>query len=119
MEKVKKSKQLFEKTINVFAWLCLLLAVILSVVSFGAAMSGEDNGKEIFGHKILIFNTDSMSKSATSQDEEIYFNAGDLIVISTIKDPANELKDGDVITFFSYNPDSLGKTISHKIRKIN
>lgn len=119
MEKVKKSKQLFEKTINVFAWLCLLLAVILSVVSFGAAMSGEDNGKEIFGHKILIVNTDSMSKSATSQDEEIYFNAGDLIVISTIKDPANELKDGDVITFFSYNPDSLGKTISHKIRKIN
>ena len=118
MEKTKKPKLFFEKTINVFAWLCLVLAVILAIISATAVISGENNGKEILGHKILIVNTDSMSKSAMSEDEKIFFNAGDIIIIRMITNP-NELKEGDVISFFSYNPESMGKTVTHKIRKIN
>ncbi len=113
----KKTKYVFEKTLDVFAWLCLALAVILSVITIFASMSGEDNGEEIFGCKMLIVNTDSMSKSATSQDEPIFFDAGDVIVINKVES-AKDLKVGDVITFFSYNPESMGKTVSHKIREI-
>ena len=117
MEKNNKPKLFFEKTINVFAWLCLVLAVILSIISATAVISGENNGKEILGHKILIVNTDSMSKSAISENEKIFFSAGDIIIIRVINDPT-ELKEGDVISFFSYNPESMGKTVSHKIREI-
>ncbi len=117
MEETRKSKLILEKTLSVFAWISLVLAVIMAALALFAALSGEENGKEIFGYKILIVNTDSMSKSDISANEEIFFNAGDLIIIHRVDDP-NELKVGDVITFFSYNPESLGKTISHKIREI-
>ena len=113
----KKTKYIFEKTLDVFAWLCLALAIILSVVTIFASMSGEDNGEEIFGCKMLIVNTDSMSKSATSLNESVFFNAGDVIFIKRVES-AKDLKVGDVITFFSYNPESMGKTVSHKIREI-
>ncbi len=112
-----KNKRIFEKTLGVFAWLALLLAIITSILATCAAFSGENNGKEIFGHKILIVNTDSMSKSATSQNEPIFFDAGDVIVIRKVEDPS-KLKVGDVITFFSFNAESMGKTVSHKIREI-
>jgi len=114
---IKQKKLIFEKIINVFAWLSLFLAIIFSTVAVFASFSGEQNGKEVFGHKLLIVNTDSMSKSATSKNEKIFFEAGDVIVIKIIDNP-NSLKVGDVITFFSYNPESMGKTVSHKIREI-
>lgn len=110
-------KTIFEKVLGVFAWLALLLAIITSILATCAAFSGENNGKEIFGHKILIVNTDSMSKSAMSQNEPIFFNAGDVIVIRMVDD-VSKLKAGDVITFFSFNADSMGKTVTHKIREI-
>ncbi len=117
MEKTRRKKQIFEKIIDVFAWLCLFVAVILSIITFAASISGEQNGKEIFGHKLLIVNTDSMSKSVLSEDEKIFFEAGDLIIIKKVSN-VSALKEGEVITFFSYNPESLGKTVTHKIRQI-
>ena len=117
MENAKKSKMIFEKTLTVIAWVCFVLAIIMSSFSIGAALSGEENGKEIFGHKILIVNSDSMSKSQISEKEKIHFTTGDVIVIRVI-DKADGLKVGDVITFTSYNPGSLGKTVTHKIRDI-
>ncbi|MBO7345173.1 MAG: signal peptidase I [Clostridia bacterium] len=112
-----KTKYIFEKTLDVFAWLCLAFAIILSLITVFASFSGESNGKEIFGYKMLIVNTNSMSKSPTSQDESVFFDAGDVIVIAKIGSP-KDLKVGEVITFFSYNPESMGKTVSHKIREI-
>ena len=53
-----------------------------------------------------------MSKSVLSEDEKIFFEAGDLIIIKKVSD-VSTLKEGDVITFFSYNPESLGKTVTH------
>ena len=113
----KQHKFIFEKIINVFAWISFFLAIVLAMVALFASFSGEQNGKEIFGHKALIVTSDSMSKSPLSEGEKIFFEAGDLIIIKKIEDPAS-LKVGDVITFFSYNPDSMGKTVSHKIREI-
>lgn len=109
--------KIIEKSLTVFAWLVLLVALLTSIFVACAMMSGEENGKEIFGYKILIVNTDSMKKSADSENESIFFEAGDVIVIRKVDNP-NELKAGDVITFCSYNPGSMGKTLSHKIREI-
>ncbi len=117
MKSNKVKKRVYEKILDVFAWCAFFVAIIMAIISTLAYFSGEDNGKEIFGHKILIVNTDSMSKSAISESEKIYFNAGDLIIIRKVED-LTDIKIGDVITFFSYNPESMGKTVSHKIREI-
>ncbi len=116
MRKIE-NRFIFDKILSVFAWVSLFVAVITAILTTLAVMSGENNGKEIFGHKILLVNTNSMSKSAISENEPISFNAGDVIVISRIDNP-NDLKVGDVISFLSYNSESMGKTVSHKIREI-
>lgn len=117
MGKDRKKKRIYERILSVFAWLSLFLAVITATVAVFASLSSEKNGKEIFGHKLLIVESSSMSLSATSEDESIFFNEGDLIIIKVINE-STDIKVGDVITFVSYNPESMGKTISHKVRSI-
>lgn len=114
----KKTKNIFDRILGIFSWLFFCLTVIMAVLSFFSSLSSEKNGKEIWGIKFLIVATDSMSKSIKSQDEQIFFNAGDLIFIKT---DFNSLgfEEGDVISFFSLNPNSYGETLTHKIRKVN
>ena len=115
--KKNETKLFFERTISVFAWLSFFLAIVMAAITFFASLSGKDNGKEIFGRRMLIVEGDSMSKSEISENEEIFFSVGDLIVIETVKDTGS-LKAGDVITFISQSPESMGKTVTHKIREI-
>jgi len=118
--KLKKNHSksiLFENILGIFAWFVFFLALFLAVFTVFASLSGEKNGKEIFGHKLLIVASDSMSKSHISEHEKIFFNAGDLIVIKTM-DSSTVLSVGDVITFYSHNPESYGKTVTHKIREV-
>ncbi len=120
MKKDKTKKRVYEKILSIFAWLTFVLAILLAVLTIFSSFSGEKNGKAIFGRKMLIVASDSMSKSAVSSannDEQIFFNSGDLVIIKTAYD-VNDLKVGDVISFFSYNPDSYGKTLTHKIRSV-
>ena len=58
-----------------------------------------------------------MSKSQISKDEPIFFNKDDLIFIKEVSD-VSTIEVGDVITFVSYNTESKGKTVSHKVRSI-
>ena len=101
----KKNKTIFEKILSIFAWFVFFIALFTAILSIFATFSGEKNGKEMFGYKVLIVNTDSMSKSPTSSannDESIFFNAGDIIIIKTTKDGTG-YKVGDVISFISYS----------------
>ena len=113
-----KTKKIFERILDIFAWLTFGVAVVTAVLSFFSSFSSEKNGKEIFGTKILIVASDSMSKSKLSQDESIYFNSGDLILIKTNAD-VYSFKEGDVISYISLSPESYGQTLTHKIRKVN
>ena len=113
----KQRKHIVERTLGVFAWLSLFLAIVTAIITVFASLSGEQNGKDVFGHKILIVTSDSMSKSPLSNDEEVFFNAGDIIIISGVED-ATKFEAGDVITFVSNNPESYGKTVTHKIREL-
>lgn len=116
MNETKQKIGWLERSVSFLAWICFFLAVITAIITVLAVFSGEQNGKEVFGAKLLIVTSNSMSKSELTENEEITFSAGDVIVIEVIDDP-NELNAGDVITFTSENPESYGKTVTHKIRK--
>ncbi len=109
-----KPRNVFEKILNGFAWVAFFVAIIVSAVTVFSTFSDEKNGKEIFGVKFLIVASDSMSKSEISQDEPIFFNAGDIVIIKTGAD-TTKLQEGQVISFYSYNQDSFGETLTHKI----
>ncbi len=117
MNKNKSKKQLFEIILSLFAWLAFILAILTAVLSILSAFSSEQNGKEIFNRKFLIVASNSMSKTIESENEKIHFNAGDIIIIKTDVNTYS-LKEGDVISFFSYNKDSYSKTLTHKIRSV-
>ncbi len=117
MTKNKKEKNVFNRVISIFAWLSLIFAIIMSTICIFATFSSEQNGKEIFGVKMLIVASDSMSKSPLSENEEVFFNSGDIVIIKKVDD-TKSFNVGDVITFVSYNSDSYGKTLTHKIRQV-
>lgn len=114
----KAKKRISEKILSIFAWFAFAIAILTAMLSIFSSFSGEKNGKELFGVKFLIVASDSMSRSTISEDEPIYFDAGDLVIIRTTSD-GTEYKEGDVISFLSRNPDSYGKTLTHKIRQVN
>ena len=119
--KNSKTKKTFEIVLSIFAWVTFVLAVCTAVLAIFASFSSEKNGKEVFGVKILIVGSDSMSRSAVSSannDEEVFFDAGDLIIINVAED-GSIYKEGDIITFLSYSPESYGQTLTHKIRKVH
>lgn len=117
MGKVKFRKKKIDTILDIFAWLSFFAALIVSIAAILATFSSESNGKEIFGRKLLIVESDSMSKAEENQEEDIFFSAGDVIIIKTVED-FSTIQVGDVITFVSYNPDSRGKVLSHKVRSI-
>ena len=114
-KKVRKNK--FDAILNVFAWLSFFIAVILSVAVVFSTFSSTENGKAVFGYKMLIVESDSMTKPQDGSEQSISFKYGDLIIIQETTDMST-IAVGDVITFVSHNPDSKGKTISHKVRSI-
>lgn len=101
-------KKAFNIIKTTFVWLVVLLAVSMMVFTVISVTTFNRNDRNIFGYKMYIVNTDSMA--ATD------FNAGDLILVKEV-DP-NTLKEGDIITFMSQDPDSFGETITHKIRRL-
>ena len=114
----KQNKNIFETILNVFAWFVFFISLITTALTIFASASDEKDGKEIFGFKFLIVASNSMQKSLLSENEPIYFNAGDIVVIKTATN-ATSYQIGDVISFISHNPDSFGKTLTHKIKNIN
>lgn len=95
-------KSVFTAIVLVAA-ICMMIFTVVSVSTFDRA------DRNIFGYKAFIVLSDSMS--ATD------FNAGDLVISKEVADPST-LKEGDIITFQSVNPESYGKTVTHKIRRL-
>ena len=102
---MKKALNIIKTTI---VWLVVLLAVSMMIFTVVSVTTFNRNDRDLFGFKMYIVNSDSMS--ATD------FNAGDLILVKEV-DPS-ALNVGDIITFMSQDTDSFGETITHKIRKL-
>ena len=79
-----------------------MIFTVVSVTTFNR------NDRDLFGYKMYIVNTDSMSKTD--------FDAGDLILVKEV-DPST-LKEGDIITSLSQDTESFGDTVTHKIRAL-
>lgn len=88
-------------------WLIVALAVFMMIFTVVSVTTFNRSDRNLFGYRVYIVNTDSMS--ATD------FNAGDLIFVKET-DPST-LNEGDVISYISQNSDSFGETITHKIRR--
>lgn len=89
-------------------WLVVALAVSMMVFTVVSMTTFNRNDRNIFGYKMYIVNSDSMS--ATD------FNAGDLIFVKEVN--PSTLKEGDIISFMSQDTESFGETVTHKIRKL-
>ena len=93
---------------KIFVCSIVLLAVFMMFFTLISATIFNRNDRDLFGYKVYIVNSDSMS--ATD------FNAGDLIFSKEV-DPS-QLKEGDIITFLSQDTANFGETVTHKIRKV-
>lgn len=118
MEKNKTKKfTVWNFVLNAFAWLSFFLAVLLFLLVLFSAFSGSPNDKSLLGYKMLIVESDSMSLSQESEQSDIYFSSGDVIFVKKVED-YSAIRVGDVISFVSYNPESEGKTVTHKVRTV-
>ncbi len=102
---MKKALSIIKTTL---VWLVVLAAVSMMIFTVISVTTFNRNDRDLFGFKMYIVNSDSMS--ATD------FNAGDLILVKEV-DPST-LKAGDIVTFMSQDTDHFGETITHKIRKL-
>lgn len=102
---MKKALQILK---TIVTWLILLAAVGMMIFTIVSVLTFDRMDRNILGYKAFIVRTDSMS--ATD------FSAGDLILAKKV-DPKT-LREGDIITFQSVNPDSYGEVITHKIRSL-
>lgn len=79
--------------------------MLFTLSSAGAVDNTE---KTFLGYRIFIVTSGSMS--ATD------FDTGDIVFVKSV-DPST-LQAGDIIAFTSYNRNSFGETVTHKIREI-
>lgn len=92
---------------NVLVWLVVILAVFMMIFTIVSVNTFDRNDRDLFGYKMYIVNTDSMSKTD--------FDAGDLIFVKEV-DPST-LEVGDIVSYISQNSESYGETVTHKIRR--
>ena len=93
---------------NIVVWLVVIVAVCMMIFTIVSVTTFNRNDRHLFGFRAYVVTSDSMSKTD--------FEAGDLILVKKV-DPST-LKEGDIITYMSQNPESFGETITHKIRSI-
>ena len=91
---------------SVLVWLLVVVAVGMMVFTIVSVNTFDRNDRAVFGHKMYIVLSDSMS--ATD------FSAGDLVVVKEV-DPST-LRANDIVAFVSQSSESYGQTMTHKIR---
>jgi len=101
-------KKVFNIAKNILVWMVVILAVCMMIFTIISVTTFNRNDRSLFGYKAYIVTSDSMSKTD--------FDAGDLILAKEV-DPAT-IKEGDIITYMSQNPESFGETITHKVRSL-
>ena len=93
---------------NILMTAVVIIAVCVMIYTILSVTSDDEMDCTVFGYKMFIVVSDSMS--ATD------FSAGDVIFVKET-DPRN-LKAGDIIAFYSRNEESYGETVAHKIRSL-
>ena len=112
----QKIKKVLNIAIKIFTAIVVAFTVFMMAFTIFSVNTFDKNDRSLFGTKFYIVRSDSMSLSELNKDDEIHFDAGDIILVKEL-DPAERkaLKKGDVIAFVSQNTDSRGETITHMI----
>ena len=113
----EKAKKVLSVIGKVLSWIVIAIAVFMMVFTVFSSVVFDKNDRILFGLRFYVVLSDSMSLSENNKDDEIHFNAGDIIISKTVKDPT-ALEPGTVISFISQNTTSLGETVTHKIREV-
>ena len=85
-----------------------VFAIIVMIFTIVAVCTFDRADRSVFGYKMLIVMSDSMS--ATD------FDAGDLIFVK--ETDVTTLKAGDIITYISKASENYGEMVTHKIRRV-
>ena len=93
---------------NIFVWLIVVLAAAMMIFTVVSVSTFDRADRNLFGYKVFIVLSDSMSKTD--------FSAGDLVLVKDV-DPST-LQEGDIIAYTSQNTLNYGETVTHKIRKL-
>lgn len=100
------------KVLNVLksavTWLLVIAAVCMMVFTVVSVTTFDRNDRDLFGYKAFICRSDSMK--ATD------FAAGDLVFVQEVA--PSIIKEGDIISYRSEDPDSFGETFTHKVRAL-
>ena len=101
--------------------LLALVIVVAAICPWGFTIFSStffnDHQKNLFGYRFYTVLTDSMSLSELNEDVSIHFDAGDIVIVAPVDDPA-ALQPGQVISFVSQNEESFGETFTHAIREV-
>lgn len=113
MEQVKDNsqvKRIIKIVLTVLYYVFIVLLLSFSIITI--ASKGERDIPNVFGRGYLAVRTDSMNG-----DREDSFAAGDLIYVRILNDKTREeLKVGDIVTFYDYDLRFLN---THRIVEIN
>ena len=101
-------KKIWNIAKSVFVWLLVALAAFMMVFTLISVNTFDHNDRNFLGFKFFIVQTDSMAAT--------HFDAGDIVIAKNVD--VTTLKEGDIITFVSEDPDSYGETITHMIRRV-
>lgn len=101
---------------SIFTWLVVVLAVCMMIFTVVSVNTFDRNDRSIFGYKMFIVLSDSMSAVKDDPDHGGYFDAGDLVLSKEV-DPST-LKPGDIISYQSTNTENYGATVTHMIREL-
>ena len=112
-----KTKQVLNIVLKVATWILVAFTVFMMIFTVVTVTTVNKNDRSIFGIRFYIVQTDSMSPSENNKDLDVHFNAGDIILIKSVKNKA-ALKEGDIIAFLSMNEVSYGETVTHMIREV-
>ena len=102
---------------KIFTWIIIAITVFMMIFTIFSTLTFDRNDRDLFGIRFYIVLTDSMSPSENNKDDDVHFNAGDIVLIQNVND-ATALQPGDVIAFVSQNSVSFGETVTHMIREV-
>ena len=102
---------------KILTWIVIAVTVFMMIFTIFSTLTFDRNDRNLFGIRFYIVLTDSMSPSENNKDDDVHFNAGDIVLIKNT-DNAAALQPGDVIAFVSQNTVSFGETVTHMIREV-
>ncbi len=100
---------------NILVWLIVVAAIAMMIFTIISVNTFDRNDRSLFGYKINVVLSDSMSAVKDDPDHKGYFDAGDLIFSKEV-DPS-ALKENDIISYISTNSENYGAVVTHMIRE--